>query len=92
MAETKPVQSTSPEQPKAPEAPAAVAQTPPVETKPAETKPRQSKGYVVTGAAVVLPIEGGSERYLYRGALIGTGYTEDGIKHALSVGLIEKQK
>ena len=44
--------------------------------------------YVVTGAAVVLPLDGGSERYLYRGAPIGSGYTEDGIKHALALGLI----
>ena len=46
------------------------------------------KQYTVTGAAVVLPVEGGSERYLYRGAPIGSGYTEDGIKHALALGLI----
>jgi len=46
------------------------------------------KQYTVTGAAVVLPIEGGSERYLYRGAPIGSGYTADGIKHALALGLI----
>ena len=46
------------------------------------------KKYTVTGAAVVLPVEGGSERYLYRGAPIGSGYTEDGIKHALALGLI----
>lgn len=45
-------------------------------------------GYVVTGAAVVLPTEDGSERYLYRGAPIGDGFTKEGIKHALSVGLI----
>ena len=46
------------------------------------------KQYTVTGAAVVLPVEGGSERYLYRGAPIGSGYTADGIKHALALGLI----
>lgn len=48
--------------------------------------------YLVTGAAVVLPTEGGSERYLYKGARIGDGYTAEGIKHAVSVGLIEKVK
>ncbi|TDW31018.1 hypothetical protein [Cryobacterium psychrophilum] len=48
--------------------------------------------YVVTGAAVVLPTEGGSERYLYRGAPVGDGFTAEGIKHAVSVGLIEKVK
>lgn len=46
------------------------------------------KQYVVKGAVVVLPIDGGSERYLYRGAPIGSGYTADGIKHALALGLI----
>jgi hypothetical protein len=46
--------------------------------------------YVVTGAAVVLPLESGSERYLYRGNPIGGGYTKAGIEHALSIGLIER--
>lgn len=46
------------------------------------------KQHVVTGAAVVLPVEGGSERYLYRGASVGSGFTEDGIKHALALKLI----
>jgi hypothetical protein len=49
-------------------------------------------GHIVTGAAVVLPTSGGSERYLYRGALVGDGFTTEGIKHALAVGLIEKIK
>ena len=48
--------------------------------------------YVVKGAAVVLPVEGGSERYLYRGAHVGDGFTAPGIKHALALGLIEKVK
>ena len=48
--------------------------------------------YVVKGAAVVLPIEGGTERYLYRGAQVGDGFTVKGIKHALLLGLIEKVK
>jgi hypothetical protein len=76
---------TKPEEQKAPE-----TETP--EGTEVEAVVEESEQYVVTGAAVVLPIEGGSERYLYRGALISTGYTEEGIKHALSVGLIEKQK
>ena len=46
--------------------------------------------YVVTGAAVVLPLDGGSERYLYRGASVGEGLTAAGIKHALTIGLIKK--
>lgn len=45
--------------------------------------------YKVTAAAVVLPTKDGSERYLYRGApILGEAFTEDGIKHAVSVGLI----
>jgi len=48
--------------------------------------------YVVTGAVAVLPTEGGSERYLYRGAHLGEGYTDEGITHALSLGLIQKVK
>lgn len=56
----------------------------------AETKP---KGYKVTGAAVVLRTDDGAERYLYRGAPIDDGaFSKDSIKHAVSVGLIEKQK
>lgn len=58
------------------------------ETEPAEVAPL----YVVTGAAVVLPLESGSERYLYRGNPIGAGYTKAGIDHALSIGLIERVK
>lgn len=55
-----------------------------------EAKP---KGYKVTGAAVVLRGDDGSERYLYRGAPVdGGAFSKDSIKHALSVGLIEKAK
>lgn len=46
--------------------------------------------YLVNGAAVVLPTADGSEKYLYRGALIGDGFTEAGIAHAISIGLIEE--
>lgn len=48
--------------------------------------------HIVTGAAVVLPTSDGSERYLYRGATVGDGFSDEGIKHALAVGLIEKVK
>ncbi|MBF4625543.1 hypothetical protein [Clavibacter sp. VKM Ac-2872] len=44
--------------------------------------------HIVTAACVVLPLEGGGERYLYRGAPVGEGFTEAGIQHALDVGLI----
>lgn len=48
--------------------------------------------YTVVGAAVVLPTDGGSERYLYRGASVGEGFTDAGIKHALAMKLIVKVK
>ena len=55
-----------------------------------EAKP---KGYKVTGAAVVLRTDDGAERYFYRGAPVDdSAFSEDSIKHAVSVGLIEKNK
>ena len=45
--------------------------------------------YRVTGAAVVLALRGGSERYLYRGAIVARdAYLEASIDHAVSVGLL----
>lgn len=61
----------------------------------ATSKPRvtQAKGHAVIGAAVVLRTKDGGERYLYRGAVIPPGiFTDDSVKHAVSVGLIEKSK
>lgn len=46
--------------------------------------------HIVTGPAVVLPTDDGSERYLYRGAIIGNGFTKAGLKHALELGLIDE--
>ena len=46
--------------------------------------------HIVTGAAVVIPTDDGSERYLYKGAIVGGGYTKAGIKHAVDLGLIEE--
>lgn len=72
--------TAAPEPPAAPATPAA---------KP-ETKP---KGYTVTGAAVVLRTDDGAERYLYRGAPVDdSAFAKHSIKHAVSVGLIEKVK
>lgn len=46
-------------------------------------------GYRVIGGAVVLPTKDGSERYLYTGAPVDEdAFTEAGIQHAVSVGLI----
>lgn len=49
-------------------------------------------GFRVKAAAVVLPTEDGSERYLYRsGAILpAKGFKVEGLKHAASLGLIEK--
>ena len=59
----------------------------------AEKAAATPKGHTVTGAAVVLRTKDKAERYLYRGAVIPDGvFTEDSIKHAISVGLIEKVK
>ena len=45
--------------------------------------------YRVTGAAVVLGLRGGSERYLYRGAIVARdAYLAASIEHAVSVGLL----
>jgi hypothetical protein len=50
-----------------------------------------AKSYIVSGALVVLPTPGGSERYVYRGATVSAdGFTEAGIAHALEVGLIQE--
>jgi hypothetical protein len=84
---TPAVEATVPAAPALTAAPAATA----VPASPGPERP-EPKGYVVVGAAVVLPTEGGSERYLYRGAPVGSGFTKDGIKHALAVGLIAKAK
>ena len=71
----------------------AAADAKAAEEAKAAPKTRTSKGHTVTGAAVVLATKDKAERYLYRGALVPDGvFTEDSIKHAISVGLIEKNK
>lgn len=72
-------------------APATTDTTAKPAAKPATTT--KPKGYKVKGAAVVLRADDGSERYLYRGAPVDdSAFSKDSIKHALSVGLIEKAK
>lgn len=47
--------------------------------------------YEVIAAAAVVRLEGGSERYLYRGQIFpGKAVTSESIKHLLAVGLIKK--
>ena len=47
-------------------------------------------GYVVTGAAVVLQLRGGGERYLYRGAPIPENvYKQASIDHAIALGFVD---
>lgn len=61
--------------------------------KPKPATASTPKGLVVTGAAVVLRADDGSERYLYRGAPVDTAaFSKDSIKHAKSVGLIGPAK
>ena len=44
----------------------------------------------VIGPVAVLPLKSGGERYVYRGAPVGDEFTEEGVKHAKSVGLVGK--
>lgn len=61
--------------------------------KPASKPAVKTKRYVVTGAAVVIPTVDKSERYLYRNAPVDpAAFTPEGIKHALSIGLIAEVK
>ena len=46
----------------------------------------------VTGAAAVLVTADGSERYLYRGAVVPAGFTDESIKHAISAGLVTREE
>lgn len=49
------------------------------------------KQLVVTGAAVVLRTQSGTERYLYRNAPVSDGeFTDESIKNAIAAGLISK--
>lgn len=57
--------------------------------KPA-TPARKAPGQVVIGPVAVLPLVAGGERYVYRGAPITDEFTKDGVKHAVSVGLVGK--
>ena len=61
--------------------------------KPASKATAKAKRYVVTGAAVVLPTVAKSERYLYRNAPVdAAAFTPEGIKHAVSLGLVAEVK
>lgn len=42
----------------------------------------------VLGPVAVLPLKAGGERYVYRGAPVGDDFTDEGIAHAKSVGLV----
>jgi hypothetical protein len=46
----------------------------------------------VIGPVAVLPLKSGGERYVYRGTPIGDEFTDEGVKHAKSVGLVGKPK
>lgn len=75
------------------ESEAKVAEETKAKVEPKARGAAASKGYTVTGAAVVLRTKDKAERYLYRGATVVDGVFDDAsIKHALSVGLIEKTK
>ncbi len=61
------------------------------EEKAAEqsTKPDMAPTRVVSGPVAVLPLKSGGERYVFRGAPVGDEFTEDGVQHAISVGLVK---
>lgn len=59
--------------------------------KPAKSAPVKPS-LVVLGPVAVLPLVGGGERYVYRGAPVGDEYTKEGVKHAQAVGLVGKPK
>lgn len=42
----------------------------------------------VVGSLAILRTEAGPDRYLYQGAVIGDGFTEESVEHAISVGLV----
>ena len=42
----------------------------------------------VIGPVAVLPLKAGGERYVYRGTPVGEAFTEEGVAHAISVGLV----
>ncbi|WP_394254712.1 hypothetical protein [Pseudoclavibacter helvolus] len=46
----------------------------------------------VIGPVAVLPLAAGGERYVYRGSPVGAEFTEAGIAHAKSVGLVGTPK
>lgn len=61
--------------------------------KSASKTAAKAKRYVVSGAAVVLPTVDSSERYLYRNAPVDpAAFTPEGIKHAVSLGLVAEVK
>lgn len=73
---------------------AGVTDAPQLTTPDSEPEPEPAlERYVVTGPVVVLPTVDGSERYVYRHAPVDSGaFTQKGLDHALSIGLIARSK
>lgn len=44
----------------------------------------------VVGSLAILRTKAGPDRYLYQGATLGDGFTDESIQHAISVGLVEE--
>ena len=42
----------------------------------------------VVGSLAILRTVAGPDRYLYQGAIIGEGFTEESVEHAIGVGLV----
>ena len=57
----------------------------------AEAAEQAADALQVIGPVAVLPLKSGGERYVYRGAPVGDEFTDEGIAHAQSIGLVGKQ-
>lgn len=62
------------------------------ETERAKAAEAAANALQVIGPVAVLPLKSGGERYVYRGTVISDEFTDEGIKHAKSVGLVGKPK
>lgn len=62
------------------------------ETERAKAAEAAANALQVIGPVAVLPLKSGGERYVYRGTAISDEFTDEGIKHAKSVGLVGKPK
>lgn len=63
-----------------------------IETERVEAVEAAAITLQVVGPVAVLPLKSGGERYVYRGTPVGDEFTDEGIEHAKSVGLVAEPK